>query len=167
MLNVFRGQRPDITPIQTAAIFVAGIPIVSNVLSAFDVFTMNTVQQDALGDALTWGGLLAAALVGGDAAVRIGRNVKDGKVQAAEMEVAAFSTGNVSSVTGPTSDVGGHPVGSALDLPHHEQIEEDPEPVVDESTPDDELAPEDVVRPAQPSEVDVEGEPDEDEEPVA
>ena len=94
MLNVFRGQRPDITPIQTAAIFVAGIPIVSNVLSAFDVFTMNAVQQDALGDALTWGGLLAAALVGGDAVIRVGRNVKDGNVEAAEMEVDRLFDGN-------------------------------------------------------------------------
>ncbi len=158
MLNAFRGQRPDITPIQTAALFVAGIPIVSKMLAAFDVFTVSAAQQDALGDALTWGGLLGAALVGGDAVIRVGRNVKDGKVEAAEMEAFAFSTANNNLSSGAAED--------ATDLPHDEQIEEDPEPVVDESTPDDELAPEDVSRPAQPSEVNLEGEPDEDEEPV-
>lgn len=57
--------RPNITPAQ----LVAGVPIIANFGSAFGLFHLSTVQQDALSQAVVWSiGLLAA-----DAAIRIGR----------------------------------------------------------------------------------------------
>lgn len=81
MLNIFRGPRPDITPAMViAAIFAAAAPIC--LLIGVD---LSSAQLDALEQLR----LVAVALVGGDAAIRIGRNYADGKTQAAAHLAAA------------------------------------------------------------------------------
>lgn len=81
MLAIFRGPRPDITPAQ----LVAGIPILGEIAHAFGVFTLSETQQDSLEKGVLW----AFALVAGDAALRVGRNLKDGKVEAAALSSPA------------------------------------------------------------------------------
>lgn len=75
MLNVFRGQKPDLTPAQIAG----GIPILCNLLAAFNVYQVTSAQKDALTTAGTW----AIALIAGDAVIRLGRNHAAAKVSAA------------------------------------------------------------------------------------
>jgi hypothetical protein len=91
MLNVFRGQRPDLTPAQVAAVLVAGIPAIATVLSAFGIADLSQAQQDALSDALTWCAVLAGLLIGGDATLRTARNVVDARRDTVAM--TAGSTG--------------------------------------------------------------------------
>jgi hypothetical protein len=85
MLNSFRGQRPDLTPAQVAAVLVAGVPAIATLLSAFGIADLSREQQDALGQVLTWSAVLAGLLIGGDATLRTARNVVDGKRDAAAM----------------------------------------------------------------------------------
>lgn len=75
MTGIFRGPRPDITPAQVAA----AVPVVANLLNAFGVFTLNAQQTDSLQTTVAYG----LALVAGDAVVRVGRNIKDARVEAA------------------------------------------------------------------------------------
>jgi hypothetical protein len=91
MLNIFRGQRPDVTPAQVAAVLVAGVPAIATLLSAFGIAAVSASQQDALSSALTWCAILAGLLIGGDATLRTARNVVDGKRDAAA--TMAGSTG--------------------------------------------------------------------------
>ena len=77
MLGIFRGPRPDITPAQ----IIGGIPVVAEGLHTFGIYTLSAAQQASLTKAVAYG----LALVVGDAAVRIGRNVKDGRVEAAAL----------------------------------------------------------------------------------
>lgn len=79
MFDIFRGQRPDVTPVQVAAVFVAGIPAVATLLSTFGIYDLNREQQDALAGVLTWCAVLAGLLIGGDATLRTARNVVDAK----------------------------------------------------------------------------------------
>ena len=92
MLNAFRGQKPDITPAQ----LVAAIPIVCNLLAAFDVFDVTDAEQDALATAGVWG----IALIAGDALIRLGRNHAASKVSAAAL------SGGGSPPLGPTAGAG-------------------------------------------------------------
>ena len=69
-MYLFTGSRPDITPAQ----MIAGIPLVANFLATYGVWSPNPEQQGSLSDLLVWG----FALLGADAAIRIGRNVRDG-----------------------------------------------------------------------------------------
>lgn len=69
-MNWFTGRRPDITPAQ----IIAGIPLIANFLAAYGVWAPTLKQQGVLSDLLTW----AFALLGADAAIRIGRNVAEG-----------------------------------------------------------------------------------------
>lgn len=81
MFGIFRGQRPDITPAQAiGAIFAAVGPALVLVGVHLD-----PTQVDAL-DQLKFVGL---GLFGADAVVRVGRNVADGRTQAAAMTAAA------------------------------------------------------------------------------
>jgi hypothetical protein len=89
MLSIFRGARPDITPAQFAAVLVAGVPVVATLLSAFGVADLGARQQEALADALTWAGVLAGALIGGDAALRAARNAAESRRDAAAMHAGA------------------------------------------------------------------------------
>jgi hypothetical protein len=79
-----KGQMPDITPPQIVAMVVGGIPLVAELLRAFGIYDLNLEQQAALSNVVTWAGVLAAALIGGDALLRTGRNLRKGKVEAAE-----------------------------------------------------------------------------------
>lgn len=69
------GSLPDITPAHLLATAVAGVPIVAHLLAAFGVYDLSPQQQQALTDALTWGGVLAAALIAGDTGLRASRNL--------------------------------------------------------------------------------------------
>lgn len=67
MAGVITGSTPDLTPAQ----IVSGIPLVANALSAFGVYNLTAEQTDSLEKLGIW----AIALIFGDAAIRIGRNV--------------------------------------------------------------------------------------------
>lgn len=82
-MKMFGGHRPDLTPVQATALAVGGVPVVSNLLSAFGVFTPTPEQIDALTNAVNWGVPLAGLLLAGDAGIRAARNHADAKVQAA------------------------------------------------------------------------------------
>ena len=94
MFNIFRGQRPDVTPAQVAAVLVAGIPAVATLLSTFGLYTLTADQQDALAGVLTWSAVLAGLLIGGDATLRTARNVVDAK-----RDTAAFAAGAAGAVS--------------------------------------------------------------------
>lgn len=79
------GLRPDLTLAQLVALLSGGVPVVLQLLVAFGLFTPDAVQTEALNTATQWLGLMAVGLFGGDAAIRVGRNVKDGKVEAAAL----------------------------------------------------------------------------------
>jgi hypothetical protein len=81
--NLTGGTMPDITPPQIVALVIAGIPILATLLRAFGVFDLSLAEQQALSDTLTWAGVFAGTLIGGDAILRTGRNVRKGKVEAA------------------------------------------------------------------------------------
>jgi hypothetical protein len=87
MLDFLKGRRPDITAAQIGAVTVAGVPGVATLLTAFGVADVDAAQQTALADALTWSAVLAAVLVGGDAALRATRNLADARTDAAAMTV--------------------------------------------------------------------------------
>lgn len=80
-MGLLSGDRPDLTPAQLAAAASAGVPVLSNLTAAFGVWAPTVAQQAALSDAVTWGGVLAAALVVSDTGIRAARNAKDAKVQ--------------------------------------------------------------------------------------
>jgi hypothetical protein len=96
MFNIFRGQRPDVTPAQVAAVLVAGIPAVATLLSTFGIYDLNAGQQDALSGVLTWSAVLAGLLIGGDATLRTTRNVVD-----ARRDTAAFAAGAAGGLLPP------------------------------------------------------------------
>ena len=77
------GPRPDITPPQIVASVVAGIPIIAQLLHAFGIYDLSVEAQAALSNAVTWAGVLAGSLIGGDAVLRTGRNLRRGQVEAA------------------------------------------------------------------------------------
>jgi hypothetical protein len=85
MTGVFRGQRPDLTPAQVTAVLVAGVPVLATLLTAFGLADLDGRQQAALTDALTWGGVLAGLLIGGDATLRTARNMADARQGSAAM----------------------------------------------------------------------------------
>jgi hypothetical protein len=114
MLEFLKGRRPDITAAQIAAVVVAGVPGVAALLTAVGVFDATAAQQDALTGAVTGATVLAAVLIGGDAALRSTRNLADARTDAAAMAV------------GETS-----PLAPELDLRDPEaDFEEDEGPVV-------------------------------------
>jgi hypothetical protein len=78
-MKVFAGQRPDITPAQVVAVLIAGIPAIATLLTTFGLADLSQEQQDALAGVLTWTGVLAGLLIGGDATLRTARNMADAK----------------------------------------------------------------------------------------
>jgi hypothetical protein len=88
VLSTLRGPRPDITPAQTLATVVAGIPIAANVLRSFGV---GGKQADGEGirESIIWSSVLAGALVGGDAIVRAARNYSSSRTEAMAMAPVA------------------------------------------------------------------------------
>lgn len=103
-------QRPDFTLAQKIAAAVGGIPIASNLLAAFGVWAPNAQQQDALGDAVTWGGVLGAALVAGDTGIRAARNAADAKRDAATA-MASPATGANRAAPPASTAPGAPPTG--------------------------------------------------------
>ena len=85
MNNLTKGPMPDITPPQIVAMVIAGVPILATLLRAFGIYDLSLEAQQALSDALTWAGVLAGALIGGDALLRTGRNLRRGQVEAAQV----------------------------------------------------------------------------------
>jgi hypothetical protein len=81
--NLVKGQMPDITPSQIVAGVIAGIPIIASLLRAFGLYDLSIEQQSALNDTVTWASVFGGALIGGDALVRTGRNIRKGTVEAA------------------------------------------------------------------------------------
>jgi len=99
MSTVFQGQRPDLTPAQVAAVLVAGVPVIATLLTVFGVAELDSQQQEALTNALSWGGVLAGLLIGGDATLRTARNVVDARRDTAAIAAAVGASPTV--VEGP------------------------------------------------------------------
>lgn len=129
-MNLVKGNMPDITPPQCIAAVVAGIPIIAELLRAFGVYDLSKEQQDALSNAVTWAGVFAGALIGGDAILRTGRNLRKGEVEAALVSGPnvnpdnAVVDGTVVEATGGTtyrgSSTGTAPINPATGLPGKE-----------------------------------------------
>lgn len=83
------GNRPKITPAQIGASLIAGIPIISNLLAAFGVYTVTPAEQHALTESMTWATAFASLLVLGDAGLRSARNHADAKVAAVTVATVA------------------------------------------------------------------------------
>lgn len=79
-MGILRGDRPDLTPAQIAG----GVPVIANLANAFGIFHLSASQADSLQATILYG----LVLVGGDAAVRVGRNLKDARVEAARLTAA-------------------------------------------------------------------------------
>jgi hypothetical protein len=118
MLNIFRGQRPDVTPAQVTAVLVAGVPAIATLLSAFGIAAVSPSQQEALSGALTWCAILAGLLIGGDATLRTARNVVDGKRDAAAMMVGSSGGTSAADSHDPEVDDAEH----AVSLPDDEEF---------------------------------------------
>lgn len=120
-MNATKGKRPDLTPAQVVAATIAGIPIVSNLLAAFNVITVSGLQQEALSDTVTWGGVVAGLLIGGDVALRSARNRADSKVETAALTANSEPPDKKLAVrgqmvTGQMATMAGQP-GEAAPLP--------------------------------------------------
>jgi hypothetical protein len=85
-VSLTSGPMPDITPPQIGGLLVGGIPIFAELLRAFGVYDLGPQQQEALSNAVTWASVLGGALIGGDAILRVGRNLRRGRVEAASVE---------------------------------------------------------------------------------
>jgi hypothetical protein len=108
--GLFKGPMPDITPPQIVAILVGGVPILAEFGRAFGLYSISLAQQAALSNAVTWAGVLAAALIGGDALLRTGRNLRSGKVEAVLAEGGeADKLEIVKHVSPPVAPVIQHP----------------------------------------------------------
>jgi hypothetical protein len=94
-MNVFSGPRPDLTPAQVAATLVAGVPVIATLLSVFGLADLNPREQQALSDALTWCGILAGLLIGGDVGLRTARNLAESRANAAALGAAAVAPASV------------------------------------------------------------------------
>jgi hypothetical protein len=106
MAGLTAGPRPDITPPQIVAMLISGIPILAELLRAFGVYDLGLEQQAALSNVVTWASVLGGALIGGDALLRTGRNLRMGNVESA---LAAGGEGDkleiVQKISDPVSTV--------------------------------------------------------------
>ena len=83
MSGLTKGPMPDVTPPQIVGLAIAGIPILAQLLRAFGIYDLDDDQQRALSDTVTWATVAGGALIGGDALLRTGRNLRRGNVEAA------------------------------------------------------------------------------------
>jgi hypothetical protein len=83
--SILRGTRPDLTAAQLVGVLVAGVPVLATLLRAFGAYDLSAEQQQALQDALTWGGVLAGLLLASDAGLRAARNAADARRDAAAL----------------------------------------------------------------------------------
>lgn len=98
LARIFGGHRPDITPAQVVGGAFASVGPVCVLLGVH----LSKIQLGAVDDLK----LIALGLIGADAAVRIGRNIKDGKVEAAAL----------SSPTVPPDAIGDVPAGHTVSV---------------------------------------------------
>ena len=91
MSGLTKGPMPDITPPQIGGMLIGGIPIIAELLRAFGVYDLGIEQQEALSNAVTWASVLGGALIGGDAILRTGRNMRRGQVEAAAVQVQGLN----------------------------------------------------------------------------
>jgi len=85
---------PDITPPQIVGMAVAGIPILAQLLRAFGIYDLSLEEQAALGNAVNWATVIGGSLIGGDALLRFGRNLRRGHVESAIVQ-AQIAMGQV------------------------------------------------------------------------
>lgn len=115
MSELLRGVRPDVTPAQTIAFVLVGLP---SLLVLFGV-ELSGDQSEALDKLLA----LGIALITGDVLLRGARNLKDGKVQAAAlMPVPAPAQGGtpgapVEAPVGPVDREEAELLASAVEAP--------------------------------------------------
>ncbi|HWI66788.1 MAG TPA: hypothetical protein VNS88_00150 [Nitrospiraceae bacterium] len=83
MSGLTKGPMPDVTPPQIVGLAIAGIPIIAQLLRAFGIYDLDADQQQALSDTVTWATVAGGSLIGGDALLRTGRNLRRGNVEAA------------------------------------------------------------------------------------
>ena len=86
MAGLTSGPMPDVTPPQVVGLAIAGIPILAQLLRAFGIYDLDADQQRALSDTVTWATVAGGTLIGGDALLRTGRNVRRGNVEAAVVQ---------------------------------------------------------------------------------
>ena len=91
MAGLTAGPRPDITPPQIIGMTVAGIPILAQLLRAFGIYDLSADAEEALSNAVNWATVIGGSLIGGDALLRLGRNLRMGHVEAA---IAQLGEGN-------------------------------------------------------------------------
>lgn len=115
------GLRPDLTLAQLVGGLASGVPIVLTLLAAFGVFDPTAAQQVALDNATQWAVGFSVLLIGGDAVIRLGRNLKDGKVEAAAL------TGPTPPPTPPRSVFGTTLLGTPIKGEVGEFVHEDEE----------------------------------------
>jgi hypothetical protein len=127
-MNIFSGNRPDITPAQVGAALLGGVPVVANLLHAFGVYTLSKEEQDALTDTIKYGVASGGLLVLADAHLRSQRGKADAHVKAA-------------ALTGPQPPA--EPAGAPVD--------DTPEVVEDPPTDEEEMAAPPGSMPVQPS----------------
>jgi hypothetical protein len=89
MTSILRGPRPDLTPAQVVGVLLAAIPVIANLLRAFGLYDVSAEQQQALQEAMTWGGVVAGLLFASDAGVRAARNAADARRDAALLSAPA------------------------------------------------------------------------------
>ncbi|MBI5104396.1 MAG: hypothetical protein HZB46_05310 [Solirubrobacterales bacterium] len=77
------------TPAQVIGLLSAGVPVLANLLLVFGVYDLNAAQQDALNQAVQWGGLVAIGLFGADFGLRAARNGADAKVRSTMLAATA------------------------------------------------------------------------------
>jgi hypothetical protein len=134
MKGLTQGTMPDITPPQLVALVIAGIPIIAQLLHAFGLYDVSPEAQQALSNALTWAGVLAGSLIGGDALLRTGRNLRKGAVEAALVSDPAVTPENVTvrnsvlqtGTTFQSTPSSSAPINPATKLPSRTQGFEEP-----------------------------------------
>lgn len=67
-------RRPEVTKPQILATLIAGVPVVSNLLAAFGVYSVTPAEQHALTEAMTWGVVFGGLLAAADSHLRGKRN---------------------------------------------------------------------------------------------
>jgi hypothetical protein len=85
---------PDVTPPQIIGLAIAGIPILAQLLRAFGIYDLSVEAQAAMSDAVTWATVAGGALIGGDALLRTGRNLRRGNVESSIVQ-AQIAMGQV------------------------------------------------------------------------
>jgi len=96
MSGLTKGPMPDVTPPQVIGLAIAGIPILAQLLRAFGIYDLSIEAQAALSDAVTWATVAGGALIGGDALLRTGRNLRRGNVESSivQAQIAMGQTPN-------------------------------------------------------------------------